>query len=103
MTRIAPTNQGCPVPWCESIHDDGDFTTHHGLPEEFPILLDQMFTGLEFRGHLAVGLDQPNPDGVVKVSLAGPFGEMWLSLRDAKRLAMRLIQLDIDIAGEGGR
>jgi len=92
----------CPVPWCESIHDDGDSSTHHGIAEGFPVRMDPLYTGLNRDEDLHVGLDQPKPDDDVMVSLSGSFGEMWLSRDEAKRLAIRLVQLDLNANGVDG-
>jgi len=99
---VNPQQTRCPVTWCGSVHDDGDFSMHNSIGQEFPATLDPMYTGIQRRETLCAGLDQPKPYGDVMVSLSGSFGEMWLTREQAKRLAIRLMQLDLDANGADG-
>jgi hypothetical protein len=86
----------CPVWWCVSLHDVR-YDMHFGDTTSFLATIDA-YTGRTSGELVDVGLDQITPGGEVMVSICSSQGTIWLTREEAKRLAARLVQLDIDAA-----
>jgi hypothetical protein len=89
--------QHCPVFWCVNMHDVAD-DMHFGDTTGFLVTIDAYHAGRTVEEVVDVGLDQTRPGGEVMVSISSSQGALWLTREEAKRLAARLVQLDIDAA-----
>lgn len=101
MNQLIARNYGCPVSWCNNLHDLPN-DPHFGDTSEFVVTLDAYNAGKSVREVVSVGLDQLEHKGDVMVSLCSTQGTLWLTRDEAKRLAVRLVQLDLDANGVSG-
>lgn len=89
----------CPE-WCEARHEEPE--PHWGDMYDFLVLVDGLNTGHNPAKELVqVGLDQLKRGGDTMIAVVTPHNTLWLSLQEARRLAVRLLQLDIDAAAGG--
>lgn len=99
---VRNADRGCPA-WCAGIHEEPN-EPHYGDLSEYLIHIDGLNSGANASPDiLGVGLDQREAGGEVMISMGNTFGTMWLPLQEAKRLAIRLLQLDLDANGVAGR
>jgi hypothetical protein len=94
---VSKPAQKCPVPWCASLHEEPE-EPHYGTTSDVLVTLDAYNSGVSVREQeiIEIGLDQLKVDGDVMISICGTHGTMWLTLQEAKRFAVRLLQLDLD-------
>ncbi|MFI7148426.1 hypothetical protein ACIBO2_26235 [Nonomuraea sp. NPDC050022] len=97
---ITNRNYGCSVWWCNNLHDLPD-DPHFGNGSEFNVLLDAFLVGREIEGTIDVSLDQIQHGGEVMVSICSTMGALWMTRTEAKRLALRILQMDLEADDAG--
>lgn len=90
----------CPVWWCNNLHDLPN-DPHFGSTADFVVSLDAYNAGRTRREAVSVGLDQVEHNGELLVSICSTQGTLWLTRDEAKRLAVHLVQLDLNANGVG--
>lgn len=86
----------CPVWWCKSLHDCPEDDVHFGHGADFTAMLDAFNSGQSVQELVSVSLEQLKAEGELMVSLCSTQGTLCLTREEAKRLAVHLVQLDID-------
>lgn len=96
MNTTSNKQEHCPIWWCNSFHDGADDAMHYGHGADFVAAMDAYNSGMSVQELVNVSLDQLKPDGELVVAMCSTQGSLVLTLAEAKRLAVHLVQLDID-------
>lgn len=97
----AETPARCPVRWCVSLHDPDD-DLHFGGSGEFVVLTSPYSAVPIRRETMSVSLEQVKHNAPLMIALDASTGPVYLTREDARRLAIKLLQLDLDANGVDG-